>query len=139
MREDSTTIVLDSDYSLSCWIDKTWRYENAPVGKQWWLLCNNIPVAHLKTLGYSTDSNGECRLMLCDVEVRESYRGQGLTRTLISAVEKIEGQPMWTSGGFTPLGAQALSWMRVCPWDTPGVKYKDMAFVQDWDTMSAIN
>ena len=55
---------------------------------------------------------------------------------MVNFLEAIEGQQMWTSGSFTPLGAAALGWMPVYPWETPGVKFRDMTFVHDWDTMT---
>ena len=80
MHPNSTITALDSEFSLSIREERNWRWETAPVNKEWWLLQNGTVVAYLKTMTYSNDANGECRFVLCDIEVREGHRGQGLTR-----------------------------------------------------------
>lgn len=142
--EDFDTITLDEQYTLKVETRETYATENGEwvvshVTKGWWLLDNGTPVAYLKTLFTNGDESrhGGCPLVLCDIEVRPEHRGQGHTRRLVGAAEQILGYTMWTSGGFTPLGAQALSWLPVYPWekDRAGAQYDDMTFVEDWDNL----
>lgn len=105
--------------------------------KHWWLHEDGAPVAYLHTLRYL--NRDEYQFVLCDIEVRETHRGRGLARAVITAAEEVEGLTLYTSGGFTPLGAQALGWLPVMPGQEPGVKFDDMPFVEDWDTMRALN
>jgi GNAT superfamily N-acetyltransferase len=131
---DEATITVDDHYTLQVHSRTGYGYSGA-TPKQWWLLRDGTPVAFVSTLTFTDGRQAGCDFQLCDIEVRPEYRRQGLTHTLIEAVEKIEGMPIWTSGGFTPLGAEALGWLRVKPWEEPGVKYRDMTFVNDWNTM----
>lgn len=141
--DDLDTHVLDERYSLlvdtrntRATRDGEWVITH--ISRQWWLLDNGAPIAFLSTLLNTGDEtrHGGCPLVLCDIEVRPEHRGNGHTRRIVAAAETIEGHQMWTSGGFTPLGAAALSWLPVYPWETqPGVKYDDMPFVEDWDNL----
>lgn len=103
----------------------------------WWLLIDETPAAFLHTLRYL--SRDEYAFVLCDIEVRKTFRGRGLTRSLVATAERATGHTLHTSGGFTPFGAPALGWLPVVPGETPGVKFGDMGFVADWDNMYAAN
>lgn len=113
-------------------------YHRIAEDSHWWLILDGEPAAYLHTLRYLRHDNFP--FVLCDIEVRDTFRGRGLTRTLVSAAEHATGQRLHTSGGFTPLGAAALAWMPLVPGsEEPGVKYRDMAFVADWDSLYAVN
>lgn len=98
----------------------------------WWLIVNGVPVAYLHTLRHLRDTH---QYVLCDIEVREGHRGHGYARRVVEAAATIVGDTLYTSGGFTPLGAAALSWLPLLPGTTAGIDYKDMTFVRDWDNL----
>lgn len=138
------TVTLDARYALQVETRQTHAKRDGKmvlthVSKGWWLIEDGVPVAYLKTLFDARDaeSTNDWPLMLCDIEVRPEHRGAGHTRRIVGAVEQIEGHRVWTSGGFTPMGAVALSWLPVCPAEAEyaGVVYDDMTFVEDWDTL----
>lgn len=103
----------------------------------WWLIVDGTAVAYLHTMTYLTYDT--YRFILCDIEVRDTHRGHGHARRIIEATNDQQGDILHTTGGFTPLGAQALSWVPLVPGSQPGTHYDDMAFVADWDTLTAIN
>jgi GNAT superfamily N-acetyltransferase len=141
MHEDMDTTVLDNGYQVHVVMrncqsmndDGNWR--TYKIAKHWWLTHHGTPVAFLSTLRDLYGTPPEYAFALCDIEVRDTHRSQGLTRRLVAAAETIESATLYTSGGFTPLGSKALSWLPVYPWETAGVRYNDMAFVEDWDTL----
>lgn len=114
--------------------DRPWITSHA--ADQWWLLADGTPVAYLHTMEHRNRT--EYRHVLCDIEVRPGYRGRGYARRIVEAANAVLATTLHTTGGFTPLGAQALSWLPVLPWEAPGVKYDDQAFVADWDTLSPV-
>lgn len=114
------------------YIDNGWRpFRTQIEARQWWLVVNGEPVAFIHT-AFHLDRD-QHQLVLCDIEVREDRRGEGLTRAIVAAVEAQVGHTMYTTGHFTPLGAQALTWLPVLPWEhTTGVWFNDQNFVNDW-------
>lgn len=76
-------------------------------------------------------------MFICDIEVREGYRGRGIARAMIEAVEALEGQEMFSSGSYTPLGFAVLSRRaRLAPGYEASIRHRDMSFVLDWDAMT---
>ncbi len=75
---------------------------------------------------------------ICDIEVREEYRGRGLAKRLILSVEDRLGERLHTTGGFTPEGQEALGNTPQHPGHPkPSHGYRSMSFVDDWDSMTA--
>lgn len=105
---------------------------------RWWLIVAGTPVAYLHTMTHL--NRDEYRFVLCDIEVREGHRGRGHARRIIEAVNAAYGETLHTNGHFTPLGAQALGWVPVLPWEahTVGVQFADMPFVEDWAALRPI-
>lgn len=126
---DAVTVLLRHNW------DRAWdTYQDVD---HWWLVVDGAPVAYLHTLRHlSSDTH---QYVLCDIEVREEHRGHGYARLIVEGATSIVGDTLYTSGGFTPLGAAALSWVPILPGQTPGVHYEDMPFVRDWDNLIPIN
>lgn len=102
-----------------------------------WLVVDGTAVAYLHTLShFERDTHQQ---VLCDIEVRESHRGSVYARRIVTAAQDALGDILHTTGGFTPLGAQALAWVPVLPGYEAGVQYRDMPFVADWDTLIPCN
>lgn len=100
-----------------------------------WLVRSGKPVAMVRY------SHHDGNWMLCDIEVREDARGQGLGMGFLRWImENICGETMYTTGSFTPKGARSLQPHLIVEsgyaliGDT-GVKFRDMNFVHDWDKM----
>lgn len=124
------------------WLDATTvllhhkaRSRGSAQRNHWWLLCDGVAVAFCSTLTYDREDYPH---ILCDIEVQATHRGQGRARQIVEAANSVTGEVMHTSGGFTPLGAQALKWLPVLPWETPGVKFSDQSFVADWTNLNPI-
>lgn len=118
--------------NVTRWTSRT----SGPAEAQWWGELDGIPVAYMKTLTYPDDNYCGARFVLCDVEVRDGHRNQGLARRLIEHAEATTGLVLHTSGNYTPLGAAALQGkIPVLPGHErdAGAWYRDMAFVDDWD------
>lgn len=74
---------------------------------------------------------------ICDIEVREQYRGRGLAKRLILSVEEHIGARLHTTGGFTPEGEAALGATPQHPGHPkPAHGYSAMSFVHDWDALT---
>lgn len=76
--------------------------------------------------------------VLCDIEVREEFRNRGYAKRLIQMVEKKINRQLHTTGGFTPEGFEKLSSLPLYQEDkyySPGVKYRSMTFVADWNKL----
>lgn len=101
---------------------------------QWWLVVDGTAVAYLHTMShYERETHQQ---VLCDIEVREGHRGNGHARRIATAVQDALGDTLHTTGGFTPLGAQAAGdRLPVLPGYTAGVTFRDMAFVEDWNNL----
>lgn len=103
---------------------------------QWWLVDGDETVAFIQVLWHPdrpVDSTVNPALTVCDIEVREPFRGRGYGREIIAAVERKFGAVMHTSGGFTPLGFAAFAaHLSVVGGAEPQVRFKDMPFVADW-------
>lgn len=97
----------------------------------WWRAENGTVVGHVKWM------LTEGVMFICDVEVREGWRGQGIARQMIQAVEVLEGETMFSSGSYTPLGYAALArGAKLAPGCEASIRHRDMTFVQDWDAMT---
>ena len=75
---------------------------------------------------------------ICDIEIREDFRGQKLGLKLIGMVEEfIIGEKLYTSGGFTPEGFRAFAGVVPVYPDLVNeelkVKYGSMSFIHSWD------
>lgn len=115
---------------ITHWAHRT----SGPTATEWWATRNGTTVAYMKTLTYADDRWAGARFVLCDIEVREGYRGQGLVTVLLAHAQAETGLVLHTSGGYTPKGAAALTGrLPVLPGNDEGVKWDDMTFVHDWD------
>lgn len=134
MREMETVPLEGHQHLL---VDQRTHRPSRTQSKHWWLLDGDTPIAFLHTLRHLNRT--EHAFILCDIEVRPGHRGHGLTRSIIEAAQNHEDDTLHTSGSFTPLGAQALGWIPLTPGTQPGVRFNDMAFVEDWDTLHPRN
>lgn len=75
--------------------------------------------------------------VICDIEVREAYRGKGYAKKLITTVEGLIGRKLHTTGGFTPEGLAALGNTPLAKGEyaKAEVHYRSMNFVEDWDRL----
>lgn len=78
------------------------------------------------------------RLELCDVEVRPEFRGNGLGKRMIKAVEESLGNTMVHTGGYTDAGLRSIAPLFHSDDDVEELKnsshtYNPMSFVLDWD------
>lgn len=97
--------------------------------KFWLMLASHEVVGYIETLRYLNRS--EFQLILCSIEVRDEYRGIGLSRELVNIVEEIENLTLYTTGSFTPEGKKALSFLPLAPGGV-GYGFKSMTFVKSW-------
>lgn len=135
-RPDMTEIWLDATTVL---LRDNWRriWVTGYTVDHWWLVVDGVPVAYLHTMIYTRDAYS---FVLCDIEVREAHRGHGYARRIIAAADAATGLTLHTTGGFTPLGAAALTFVPLVPTgEAPGIRYQDMAFVADWDTLTPVS
>lgn len=109
-------------------------FDSDPIGTEWWAEQDGTPVAYMKTLTYPDERYCGARLVLCDIEVRDGHRGQGLVSVLVEHAQATTGLVLHTTGGYTPEGAAALMGrLAVLPGHTEKVAWESMTFVQDWD------
>lgn len=100
-----------------------------------WFVLNGVPVGMIHFL-----MGGNEVPVLCDIEIREEYRGRGLSRRFVSLLEEfvVEGT-LYTSGHYTPEGFRSLSsWLPLKPdaaeyGDTAAIYFRSMNFVTNWD------
>lgn len=81
-------------------------------------------------------------LQLYDIEVRPEFRGRGLGRRTIAAVEKLTGMKMTHDGGYTVAGLRAIAPMfHDSEWIAREEKecFSPVEFVEDWDHMIPTN
>lgn len=134
MAAAATTAIAGREIAVTTTDRTRWRSDTGPVATEWWAELDGTPVAYMKTLTYSDERYCGARFVLCDIEVRDGYRGQGLVSVLLDHAQAATGLVLHTSGGYTPKGAAALTGrMPVLPGDTEGIKWDDMTFVHDWD------
>lgn len=130
--DTETTITLDADMNL---IIPSAFFNRDVTSRDWfvtWLTVNGTPAAMIK-IGIG-GSAYDCAVV-CDVEVRDGYRGMGLCRKFIVELEKAIGEKLYTTGSFTPEGFQALA--HVLPVRDNGkatINTPSMTFVEDWET-----
>ena len=74
-------------------------------------------------------------LMLCDVEVRVGWRGEGRGMRMLRMVEERTSKTMFATGTYTPKGQRSLAQhLPLGPGFSPRAStIKDMGFVHDWD------
>lgn len=82
------------------------------------------------------------RFVLESIEIRESYRGRGLAKFLISKVEGFVGEEMFCTGHYILLGYRALNgFLPVADASSHNnhgvgaIEFENMSFVRDWDRM----
>lgn len=103
-----------------------------------WLVVDGIAVAYLHTMTHNERDTHQ--QVLCDIEVREGHRSHGYARRVVAAAQEALGDILHTTGGYTPLGAQAAGdRLPLLPGYTAGVKFEPMPFVADWDNLIPIN
>lgn len=93
------------------------------------------------TVGYicyiydqSREHDNPYRFMLESIEVRDRFRGRGLAKFMIDAVQQHIGESMHCTGSFTPEGYAALAgYLPVADQTDNIVEFKSMSFVRDWD------
>lgn len=123
--------------------DSTMLVENAsrynPAYKRGWLrLADGTVVGMIHWSNREGESERPC---ICDIEVREEYRGQGYAKRLIHAVEDQIGDRLHTTGSFTPEGRAALSETPQRPGfpvEGPKHDFRSMNFVHDWENLQEI-
>lgn len=97
-----------------------------------WLTIDGVPAAMIK-IGIG-GSDYDCAVV-CDIEVREGYQGQGLCRKFITELEKVIGEKLYTTGSFTPEGFQALAhFLPIRNNGEAAINTPSMTFVQDWNS-----
>jgi GNAT superfamily N-acetyltransferase len=89
----------------------------------------DVPVAYLSCI---PENNV---LELCDIEVREGYRGRGYARRVIAAVQEHFGAPLTHTGSYTPLGLERVAKYFHTPAELQRIRatYRPMGFVDDWE------
>lgn len=100
-----------------------------------WLLMDGNVVSYLDLLDRPDYDGLVCA---CNVETREGYERQGLSKKLMGMASAEIGKPLGCSGGFTPEGFAAFAGK--LPLIPGGVKFdkpnfRPMKFVKDWDDM----
>jgi len=105
-----------------------------------WLQVDGVNVAMLKYLVGGSEYDLP---MICDIEVKDSHRGQGIAMRLINLIEEhvIDGK-LFTSGGFTPEGLKAFGGkIPIAPWEDQTLKarYSSMGFVENWEKFYLIH
>lgn len=133
------------DITLNRHFDDTWELEDGSsmlienqrhpaFRKAWYRLPDGTPVGMI----HWSDRKGEREVaVVCDIEVREEYRGSGHARRMIQEVEERIGRRLHTTGSFTPEGREALEALTPQhPWEPkPRYGFDSMTFVHDWDDL----
>lgn len=133
------------DITLTRHFDDVWEFEDGgsmlvenarhPAFRTaWYRLADGTPVGMI----HWSDRKEEREVaVICDIEVREEYRGSGHARRMIQEVEERIGRPLHTTGSFTPEGRAALEaktpqhpW-----WPESEYGFDSMTFVHDWDDL----
>lgn len=138
-------MTINSTYSLFVHTKENWHNLTSDnVNANVWLIQDGISVAMLSFL---TKTVGKERVSyLCDIEVREEYRGNKLAVTLIRYVnEKVSEKPLVTTGHYTPEGFKYLHGLIPLAQESltatgenspsVGVCFKSQNFVADWEQM----
>lgn len=137
-----------SEVSLSHRWTEVWEFEDDwtmlvesanrfhPEYKRAWLLDHEgTPLGMIHWSHSPGERFGEA--CICDIEVREEFRGRGLAKRLILSVEDQIGERLHTTGGFTPEGEAALGATPQHPGHPkPTHGYRSMNFVHDWDSLT---
>lgn len=74
---------------------------------------------------------------LCDLEVREGYRGRGYSKTMIDAVQEYFGKTLVHTGGYTPDGLERIAHY-FHPYNVVvsiRPEFRPMSFVYNWEQM----
>lgn len=89
----------------------------------------NMPVAYLSCIPENDVFE------LCDIEVREGYRGRGYARRIIAAVQEHFGAPLTHTGSYTPLGLERVAKYFHTPAELQVLRatYRLLGFVDDWE------
>ena len=89
------------------------------------------PIAYLSYI----PENGAFEL--CDIEVREGYRGCGYARRIIVATQEHFGVPLTHTGSYTPVRFRACGKVFSYPTELQVLRatYHSMDFVGNWDNV----
>lgn len=136
-REDMAETWLDDTTVLLRDHKRARGYPNVEID-HFWLVVDGTAVAYLHTMShYERETHQQ---VLCDIEVREGHRGSGYARRIVVAAQDALGDTLHTTGGFTPLGAQAAGdRLPLLPGHEAGVTFEPMPFVEDWDHLIPCN
>lgn len=117
-----------------------------------WLVKDGVAVTMMRLLTSPHDKRDYYpETVLCDVETRGSYRGNGYALETVKLAEKyVVDQKIHTNGHYTPEGFKALDGKlpytkeavdadsRALKFGLSreiGVHYRSMNFVEDWDEL----
>lgn len=91
----------------------------------------NMPVAYLSCIAENDVFE------LCDIEVREGYRGRGYARRIIVSTQEHFGVPLMHTGSYTPLGLERVAKYFHTPTELQVLRatYRPMDFVGNWDNV----
>lgn len=92
----------------------------------------NTPVAYLSCLPQLKAAE------LCDIEVREEYRGHGYSKAIIEAAQEHFGKAIIHTGGYTPDGIERIAhyFRPQNIVETMRPEFRPMSFVHDWEQMT---
>lgn len=102
--------------------------------QRWLALPTGLVVAFMET--WAPDP---AQLWLCAVEVREPYRGAGLLREFVAAVEEQDHERLAVAGAFTASGLRALAFLPLAPGARPVARFNSMSFVKNWDLLIPVS
>lgn len=109
-----------------------------------WLLVDGVEVAYLSLMMVDEYFTGDTAptLLVCDIEVREEYRGRGYSKEIVKAASEHFGIQVMTTGSYTPEGLVALKGRiplaRGSKEDETKPSFRSMKFVEDWDKHYAL-
>lgn len=99
-----------------------------------WLIEDGVTVAYMKAQHEQND--GSNRLYLYDIEVRNNYRGLGLSTEIMNqACELFNVEKISHTGGYTPDGFERIfGRVHYAGYETvTQAMFDPMTFVEDWD------
>lgn len=112
-------------------IDLPQRQNETNLIEHWYLFPNGTTVAYLTLVEHL--NNADERYVIGSIEVREQYRGMGLVKEFIQALETHYNAPIYSSGLYTPIGLERLAHgARLKQGVTPQLAFKELSFVLDW-------
>lgn len=121
----ASDFTLEYEQALSPRFDRT-----GAVGTHWWLCKDGVAVAYCKTV---QDPRESAPLILMDIEVRLTHRGQGYCTAILASVNAVTGLRVHSTGNWTQDGAVALQRLPLAPGYVGEVHHRPTDFVQDWN------